>query len=275
MHTIIGTAATHLSYIVPDDKTYRALEAYHWQKAVGQYSKEISHIGSHNMDPLFSVCLLMTVHTFRLETYNPHSSFVFSESPDSLHWLMLQRGLSHLLGLTRRWLPTSMYFDMFMASRKENPLFDDERPGREGLDPAFADICGIDEKSTVETNPYLWPVRMLTPLLSAERSIRSLNMYMNFMGRLTSPFYERLQAKDPPALLILAWWLGLVDSVHFWWMETRIKSECAAICMYLEYSDDPRVLALLEFPAEVGGYLLRHVQDRMTLVGLNCGSEPF
>lgn len=275
MHTIIGTAATHLSYIVPDDKTYRALEAYHWQKAVGQYSKEISHIGSHNMDPLFSVCLLMTVHTFRLETYNPHSSFVFSESPDSLHWLMLQRGLSHLIGLTRRWLPTSMYFDMFMASRKENPLFDDERPGREGLDPAFADICGIDEKSTVETNPYLWPVRMLTPLLSVERSIRSLNMYMNFMGRLTSPFYERLQAKDPPALLILAWWLGLVDSVHFWWMETRIKSECAAICMYLEYSDDPRVLALLEFPAEVGGYLLRHVQDRMTLVGLNCGSEPF
>ncbi|KAI9039039.1 Zn(II)2Cys6 transcription factor [Aspergillus affinis] len=269
MHGIIGIATTHLCHILPDKSAYTAVEAYHWQKAINQYSQEISHVGSHNMDPLFSACFLMTVHSFRLETYNPHNSFVFSDNPNALNWLLLQSGLRHLLGLSRRWLATSIYFDMFMTSRNENPLFDDHRTGREGLDPAFADLCDINETDTEETNPYHWPVRMLTPLLSAERSTRSFSKYMNFVGRLTGPFYDRVLAKDPPALLILAWWLGMVDSAHFWWMETRIKSECAAICMYLEYSDDPRVLVLLEFPAQVSGYLLRHVQERMMMVKLN------
>ncbi|RHZ70911.1 hypothetical protein CDV55_107449 [Aspergillus turcosus] len=263
MHTIIAVATSHLRYAVPDKTTYKLAEAYHWQQAISQYSKELARaVGPHNMDALFSTCLLMTVNAFLLDEYNPRSSFVFSDDPKALNWLTLQGGLRHLLGLTRPWLCISMWWEVFMASHHETEAFDDPRPGRVGLHPELADLCGIDDETTEESNPYLAPVRMLSLLLPAERSIKSFSKYTNFMGRLLPSFWAQLAKKDPPALIILSWWLAMLDSAKCWWAETRVRSECAAICMYLENSEDPRVLQLLEFPAEVCGYLLRHVQER-------------
>lgn len=264
MHSIIGAATSHLRRIYPEDPSYTMVEAYHWQRAIKQYSEEIStSVGPHNMDPLYSACLLMTIHSFGLEEYNPRSSFVFSDDPDALNWLMLQSGLRHLLELTVPWLTQSIWWGVFKQSREGNPLYDDHRPGRVDLHPGLADICGIDDTTTEETNPYHWPLRMLTPLLSLERNSKTFTQYTNFMGRLLPDFYEQLLKKDPPALIILSWWLSLVLSVDVWWMETRAKSECVAICMYLEESRDPRILRLLEFPAETCGYLLKHVQEQI------------
>ncbi|KAF5863055.1 hypothetical protein ETB97_010863 [Aspergillus alliaceus] len=264
MHSIIGAATSHLRRIYPEDPSYTMVEAYHWQRAIKQYSEEIStSVGPHNMDPLYSACLLMTIHSFGLEEYNPRSSFVFSDDPDALNWLMLQSGLRHLLELTVPWLTQSIWWGVFKQSREGNPLYDDHRPGRVGLHPGLADICGIDDTTTEETNPYHWPLRMLTPLLSLERNSKTFTQYTNFMGRLLPDFYEQLLKKDPPALIILSWWLSLVLAVDVWWMETRAKSECVAICMYLEESRDPRILRLLEFPAETCGYLLKHVQEQI------------
>ncbi|KAF7590470.1 hypothetical protein BBP40_002815 [Aspergillus hancockii] len=261
MHTIIGAATSHLRRIYPEDSSYTMVEAYHWQKAIKQYSHEISTaVGPHNMDSLYSACLMMTIHSFGLEIYNPRSSFVFSDDPEALNWLMLQSGLRHLLELTIPWVTQSIWWDVFKQSREGNPLYDDHRPGRIDLHPGLADICGIDDMTTEETNPYHWPLRMLTPLLTLERSIKTFTHYTNFMGRLLPDFYGKLLQKDPPALIILSWWLSLVLSVDVWWMETRAKSECVAICMYLEESDEPRILKLLEFPAQTCGYLLKHVQ---------------
>ncbi|KAE8138329.1 hypothetical protein BDV38DRAFT_244319 [Aspergillus pseudotamarii] len=264
MHAIIGAATSHLRRIYPEDNTYTMVEAYHWQKAIKQYSEEISTaVGPHNMDPLYSACLLMTIHSFSLEEYNPRSSFVFSDDPESLNWLMLQSGLRHLLQLTVPWMTQSMWWDVFRRSREGNPLYDDHRPGRVDLHPELADICGIDDTTTEETNPYHWPLRMLTPLLSLERSMKTFTHYTNYMGRLLPEYYDQLLKKDPPALIILSWWLALIVDFDVWWMDTRAKSECVAICMYLEESDDPRILSLLEFPAQVCGYLLKHVQERI------------
>ncbi|KAH2004328.1 hypothetical protein KXV80_004227 [Aspergillus fumigatus] len=263
MHTIIAVATSHLRYVVPDNTAYKMAEAYHWQQAISQYSKELGcAVGPHNMDALFSTCLLMTVHAFQLEEYNPRKSFVFSNDPQALSWLTLQGGLRHLLGLTKPWLCISMWWDVFMATRQESRTFEDPPPGREGLHPELADICGIDDTTTEESNPYLAPLRMLSLLLPAERSIKSFSKYTTFMGRLLPSFWAQLAEKDPPALIILSWWLAMLDSCRCWWAETRVHSECAAICMYLEDSEDPRILRLLEFPAEVCGYLLRHVQQR-------------
>ncbi|KAL4891729.1 hypothetical protein BDV59DRAFT_63035 [Aspergillus ambiguus] len=265
MHGIIATAASHLRHTVPNNTHYKMLEAHHWQQSISQYSKEISAgVGPHNMDPLFSNCMLMTAHSFNLETYNPRSSFIFTNDPESLNWLFLQSGLRHLLGFARPWLYSSMWWEMFKQPRQENPLFDDHRPGRDGLHPLLADICGIEDTTTEEENPYLWPLRMLTPLLSLERSIRSLMHYSNFMGRLLPDYLEKLRQKDPPALVILSWWLALMSSTDLWWLQNRVQSECTAICMFLEDSNDPRILELLEFPAQACGYLLPHVQEQIS-----------
>ena len=256
----------HLCHIVPDNSAYKVTEAYHWREAISQYSNEIStRVGLHNMDALFSSCILMTFNSFSLEEFNPRSSFVFSDRPESLNWLVLQSGLRHLLYMTRPWLSQSIWFEMFMSGRGDERTYEDNRPGRVDLDPDMADLCGIDESTTEETNPYHWPLRMLTNLLPLERTYSSFPKYTNFMGRLLPEYYEKLLQKDPPALIILSWWLALMNSIPMWWMETRVKSECVAICMFLEDSEDPLVLKLLEFPAESCGYLLRHVQERNSL----------
>ncbi|CAP94784.1 Pc18g05600 [Penicillium rubens Wisconsin 54-1255] len=162
------------------------------------------------MDKLYSVCLMISMHSFIQETFNPHASFVFTTDPTALTWLRLQGGLRYLLARTHRWLPQSMWWTIFMESRDPSMDFEDKRPGRVGLDPDLADLCGITEDSTVEGN---------------------------------GPFYECLLRKEPAALVLLAWWLGLMCYVEQWWVETR-------------------------FPALCCGYLLRHEQERARVLEL-------
>ncbi|KAL6236289.1 hypothetical protein BDW75DRAFT_115541 [Aspergillus navahoensis] len=270
MHSLIGVAIAHLRSVLPDDDSnYALLEAHHWQRAIRQYNAELqSSIGPQNMDALFSACLLITVNSFELDSYNPLQSFVFSPNPaESLNWLFVQSGLRHLLGRTVPWLRKSMWWEMFMGSR--NDLFDNERTGREGLHPDLANLCGITESTSTENNPYFWPLWMLTPLLELEPSLTTSSRITTFMGRLLPDYYQRLIAKDPPALVILSWWLALMIGVDLWWVNTRARSECAAICMYLEgTSSDPLVLRLLGFPAQACGYLFQHVQADISWLGV-------
>lgn len=266
MHGLIGVATSHLCGVLPNNSSYRVAESYHWQKAIQKYTKEVSSgLTKENMDPLYSACLLLTIHGFRLEEFSPRSSFVFSNNPEDLNWLRLQGGLRYLLERTQQWMPDSMWWAFFMQSRYETVNYEDDRPGRVDLDPGFADLCRIDETATVENNPYLWPLRMLTNLLTLESTKENHRKYYNWMGRLETEYYDCLLQKDPPALILLAWWLALMSVVEEWWIETRIRSECTAICMKLEDSQDPLVLRMLEYPAQSCGYLLRHVQERNVL----------
>src|SRR5712664_2029816 len=182
-------------------------EAYHWQQAIDLYSKEIgSGVGKHNMDALFSTSMLIGVLSFSVDEFNPANSWVFSDAPDGLHWLSLQSGLRYLIEQTNPWLYQSIWFDCFKKSYDENVDFHDERPGRVDLHTGLADLCEIDDTTTVESNPYHWPLRMLSNMLHLERSPKNFPKFVHFMGRLLPDYLELLQRKDPRALLILGWW---------------------------------------------------------------------
>ncbi|KAJ5820257.1 hypothetical protein N7474_005848 [Penicillium riverlandense] len=259
MHAVIGAATTHLCRVVPNNSSYRVAEAYHWQKSIELYSKDLEIVAEHNMDKLYSTCFILTIRSFMQESFNPRESFIFSKDPVKLNWLLVQGGLRHLLERTSHWLPQSLWYTTFMNARDPWIKYDDDRPGRVDLNPDLADLCGIESTTTLESNPYLWPLRLLSNLLPLERGTNNFRQYCNFMTRLNLGFLERLLEKDPPALIILAWWLALMDSADVWWVETRVRSECIAICMWLEESNNSLVLRLLEFPARQCGYSLRHV----------------
>ncbi|KAI3152096.1 transcriptional regulator family: Fungal Specific TF [Penicillium roqueforti] len=174
MHAIIAAATTHLCTLLPDNKDYRLAEAYHWQQTINQYSTEVSKtITRANMDKLYSTCMIVSMHSFHQETFNPRTSFVFTTDPTALTWLRIQAGMRYLLERTGHWLPQSMWWTVFMESRDASLDFEDKRPGRVGLDPDLADLCGIVEETTVEENPCLWPLRMLMGLLPFERTTES------------------------------------------------------------------------------------------------------
>ena len=148
-----------------------------------------------------------------------------------------------------------------MESDDEHHTFDNHAPGREGLHPGLANLCGIGETTTENDNPYHWPLRMLGSMLKLDLTREYPFKLTSFIPRLSSEFTSLLLQKDPKALIVLSYWLGKICSIDHIWFPSRFTSECIAICMYLENSDDSRILKLLEFPAECCGYLLRHVRE--------------
>ncbi|PLB39130.1 Zn(II)2Cys6 transcription factor domain-containing protein [Aspergillus candidus] len=271
MHAVLATSLSHLLHLTPASSptrtTYTMLESHHWQRSISQYARELSHGASpKNMDALFSTCLLLTSHTFMLDPSSSSNdprktSFIYTidSNPHALSWLTMQSGLRHLLSLTSSYLPQSIWFTTFMSTRSDNAFFEDHRPGPIDLHPDLAALCNIvSEDDTESNNPYVWPLRMLTPLLELERSPRSFHHYCNFMGRLMPDFYECLGRREVPALVILAWWMALMMGAagDVWWLGGRLRSELGAVCMFLEGSRDGRVRRLLGVPARACGYVL-------------------
>ncbi|KAK2752596.1 hypothetical protein FQN55_006709 [Onygenales sp. PD_40] len=262
MHAILGVATTNLRRLLKWDPSYSIAERYHWQRAITLYQRELATpIGVHNMDGLMSTCMLMGVLSFASEDYHPEKSWLFSDDPTALNWLLLQCGLRYLLGFTAPHLQESIWFKVFMESDDDKHTYDDHRPGAEGLHPGLAELCGIEDDTTEETNPYHWPLRMLSPLLPLPPTREHFGKITSFMGRLLPDYTALLQKKDPRAVLILGYWLGKKCQENHWWMHPRVHSECIAVCMFLEDSEDPRILRLLEYPAENCGYLLKHVRE--------------
>ncbi|PLN84590.1 hypothetical protein BDW42DRAFT_199367 [Aspergillus taichungensis] len=274
MHAVLATSLSHLLHLTPTTSptrtTYTILESTHWQRSISQYSRELSHgATAQNMDALFSTCLLLTSHTFMLppSPSNPNpdpktTSFIYTidTNPQALNWLTMQSGLRHLLTLAKPYLPQSIWFQTFMSTRSANAFFEDHRPGPVDLHPGLAALCNIvSEDDTESNNPYVWPLRMLTPLLALERSPRSFHHYCNFMGRLMPEFYERLRKRCVPALVVLAWWMALMLAAagEVWWLGPRLRAELLAVCMFLEGTTDERVRRLLGFPARACGYRLK------------------
>lgn len=262
MYTILGVGILHLNRLSPSKERTFA-ETYFWQHAIHLYQVALAApLREENVDALLSSCMLMGVMTICPEHFDPSDSWVLTGKPEAMNWLCLQSGLRCILQLASPYIPRSIWAKAFAGlNKEERRLFDQEhQQGRDGLDPDLADLCEIDDSTTERDNIYYAPLCMLTNLMTLERNGPNSAHCTTFMGRLECDFLALLRERDVPALLILARWMGLMCSLSEWqpWIEGRIRSECIAICMFLEHSTDPRVLQLLRFPAESCGYLIRH-----------------
>lgn len=261
MYTILAVGMLHLNRASPS-KERSIAESYFWQHALQHYQKALSSkISKENVDALLSSCMLMSVMTVCPENFQPTDSWVLTNKPEAMNWLCLQSGLRCILTLASPYIPSSIWAAAFAGiGKEEDEIFDNPQQGREGLDPDLADLCGIDDYTTENTNIYYSPLRILTPLLKLERDAPNSGHCTSFMGRLECDFVNLLRERDPPALIILAHWMGLMCCLSQWqpWIEGRIRGECVAICMFLEHSNDPRILRLLQFPAEACGYKLHN-----------------
>ncbi|EEP77927.1 predicted protein [Uncinocarpus reesii 1704] len=257
MHAVFGIASTFSFH----EKSHKVAEAYHWHNAIKLYKKEIEGpIGFHNMDALMSTCMLMGILSFSEPKYDPLDSWVFTSKPTDLNWLLVQSGLRYLIESTIPWLPQSIWWKFFMESDDRDKTFDDHRPGRVGLDPELADLCEIGSTTTEDDNPYLWPLRLITPLLSLPMVREHFSKFNSFMGRLEPDYVQLLHQKDPRACLIMAIWMGKMCEQTAWFIYPRMQAECTALCMFLENSEDPRILKQLERPASACGYTLHHTR---------------
>ncbi|KAJ5672924.1 hypothetical protein N7507_002051 [Penicillium longicatenatum] len=251
MYTILGVGMLHYNRYSPN-KDRSVAESYLWQHAIKLYQKALSSkIQPENVDALLSTCMLMGVMTICPEKFEPADSHELAR--------ITKRTENH----SDACISVSIYQYLGGAFKAVDETGDkifkqDEAKGREGLDPLLADLCGVDEESSGSTSVYYDPLSYLCSLRKLEFTGPNAAHCASFMGRLECDFLALLRKRDPPALMILAHWMGHMCLLSEWqpWIEGRIRKECVAICMFLEYSTDPRILLLLRFPAEACGYRL-------------------
>jgi hypothetical protein len=267
MHATLAFAAAHLKHLLPFSANpieYRQnalAEAYHWQRASHLFRKELNSplgLGFHNMDPILTASMHLARQSFLLDdgALEFPKSFVKvppEQTASAVHWFTVQSGIKSLLIAFQPYIRQSIWFPVFRESDDNRGTFFDERPGAEGLTPALAEFCGITETSTIANNPYHAPLRLLAPLLQLEAGIQTFTKLITFMGRMDARFHGLLIKKDTRALLLFSYWLALISKVDQWWIVGRAKHECVAICRFLRNDPDPRLRALLEFPANTCG----------------------
>ncbi|KAL3470284.1 hypothetical protein BJX99DRAFT_264342 [Aspergillus californicus] len=262
LYTILGCGILHMNRMSPGIESRELAEAYFWQQAQGLYSQALNcNVSEKNVDALLSACMLMGVTSIIPPKFEIQDSWIFTGRSSDLNWLAIQGGLNTILQVADKYIAGSIWGTAFGQSTKiETILFKYEvKQGREGLHPALADLCEINESTTEETSPYYFPLKILSPLLELEANAENASHCTTWMGRINAAFVNLCRQKDTKALVILAYWMGLMCSLSQWqpWVEGRVRRECIAVCIYLESIADPVIYPFLKFPASAAGYTLQ------------------
>lgn len=260
MHMTLAVSCAHLKRLVPLDRNaglhqrYALAEALHWQEGLQLYRKAITG-SEHDFDGTITATFLSIIFTFALDDDIPQDSFVVDAPEKLMHAvnpLAATGGFRVLRDVLGDRMMDSIWRTVLRDSDDENGTFSTDSPGIAGLPAAFVDLCELGESSTSINNKYHTIVRLLTPLLRLELRIHNFTKLISFSGRTWPHFKPLLFRKDPRALLLISYWFALMRQVDQWWIATRAKTECFAIVNYLCQLGDPKIAALLPFPASLG-----------------------
>lgn len=253
MHSMFAVSALHLNHVGKQE--YRRDGLTHLQVALPKFRESIADVQRDAISPqqsphiLYSA-MLITLYYFCIDNKSPHASWVFSSSPARLDWLAAQQGLAPLFGATKK-----HHTDSFMT-----PVFklvEGNYAADCGLPPALLDLCDYTATATqdqLKHNPYVPPLQQLNALMPLERNIPNLLKYLRFMASFDKRFFDLIKINDPRALLIMGYGFALMCNIELWWTQPRAQRDCWAICSYLDQLRDPRIRALLGFPARACGY---------------------
>ena len=256
-HAILAYTSHHLQYLQPTQQRFKQSATYYRQRGLELYRKELNgSITLHNMDAVFGACMIFAVLAYAADDIGPEKSFVFSEEPGAINWLSVQAGFLTLKTMRdiQPYLSSSIWGPLFRES-DEQGLFYDTRTGAEGLPETFVELCGIDESSTDDNNPYHAALRLCMSIMHIKVNMQMFTKFISFPGRMRLEFFNIVRERDPVALLIVSYWLSRMCGIDQWWCIPRVKNECLAICAYLDGWPDARIQDLLEVPIRACGYV--------------------
>jgi len=123
----------------------------------------------------------------------------------------------------------------------------------------LAQFCKIDTPTqhddTKGADIYYGALAVLTTLRPVRCDASTMMQFLSFFGCMHPSFGRLLQAKDPAAMLLLAFWYAKVSHYKQWWLWRRANGECQSICMFLSWhhANDERVGRLVRD--------VRHIYD--------------
>lgn len=267
MHMTIAVSSGHQRRLLGASSPLQKLRALqfeemsHWQTGLQIFQSELSRQNlvaeSERMDfdSMVAAMFLTIVFTLSMQDWDGDGSLAARKNDFMQHIVIPMSstgGFRALQAIETTPSETSLWVSLLYLADDANGSFTSRTQGTEGLPPVFVHLCELDEQSSSDTNPYHAILRHLTPLLQMQPIPRNFIKLFAFGGRLTSTFRPLVAEKDPRGLLLLAWWLALLRQVDEWWVRAWARSACNSIVDFLSSAPDPRIQALLVFPATFG-----------------------
>ncbi|KAK5449587.1 hypothetical protein LTS15_008662 [Exophiala xenobiotica] len=224
-------------------------ENYHMSQGIKGVQTRLSRpIRPEDRDALFISASLLGVMTFfAMEAKS--IEHVWPLADGDLSWVNLSDGKKTIWRATnplRRdsvWRPMAeMYEHDFMSSEK----------GPGCVLSVFDHLCSERDGSIAAlANPYHKSAQYLISLLGLELTDSTWIRFLAFICQVDPPWKELLAAKDPWALLMLAYWFMKICR-GAWWASTRAIVQGQAICVYLEryHADDALLQMAIPLPKQ-------------------------
>ena len=236
MHIILTITATHDRYlsITPESAKRSMVEAYHWSKGAALLNQKLSNpILPQDRDALWATAAMLGIASVTsIEASNPREAWPLKTyDPNDLDWLDMSQGKDAIWKVTDPLRPDSIFHAMALEYRVLN---DTPRLCEiEEIPKELVRLCGLDEVSGLQQNPYYLAVSMLVQLRGVRCTQASMTIFLRFAKYMEPAFRNLLHKKDICALLILANWYAPMRQ-SLWWIARRAQLECRAICLYLE-----------------------------------------
>ena len=263
MHVVLAMGLAHLRRLAPlsgPRATQRRLvgaETFHWHAALQAYRSRLAADGAFkdDFDSMVATTFLTILYTFALDddiAVDALGTNATAAWTHALEPLAAASGFRALNCVNTMNMPGSVWTPVVSETDNEDHTFTSKAPGIDSLPAAFIDLCDLSPESTEANNPYHSIVRHLTPLLALKPGLANMTTLFAFVGRTWRVLRPLLLQRDCRALLLVSWWLALLHQVDQWWVATRARSECAALVAFLSASSNPKIQALLVYPASFG-----------------------
>jgi hypothetical protein len=219
-------------------------ESYHWAMSARLFNYEISQKSrTYDRDAIWMAAALMNwVVLYAVETQNPEEVWPLSPTISDIPWFPIQKGMRALWDLAGPDRANSLFFKP--ANEKDERCLGLPAPksGIEGIPKPFVELCGLNESSNPENNPYHTPVRALATLVNNPSAHPLSLKFLGFVNTIDEEFEAMLRQKDPRSLFLLSIWYSLVPK-SAWWISLRASLERRAISIYLDryYARDPLI----------------------------------
>lgn len=222
-------------------------EEFHWYQGAALFRDVLSRpVADEDRDALWATAALLGAASFyRIDATTPEEAWPLNPKQD-LRWLGLSDGKKAVWKIAQIHRPESAFKDLQQHSNM-------------GVEFDWTLLPPHFEKAGIDKMPYRNAAAAIANLLEHECNHGTVIRFLAFISQVQPEYRQLLDAKDPRAMLILAYWYAKVCNYNQWWINRRANLELRGICIYLEryHSQDEELMKLLEYPKMMIGLIQR------------------
>ncbi|KAI0521012.1 hypothetical protein F5B22DRAFT_34148 [Xylaria bambusicola] len=208
-------------------------ECYHCSRSTVLFHSRLREsIETKDKDPIWGTAAALAMLSFSSPNAcaAQESWPLKPSSPADLEWLRMIKGKMSLWRIVNPLRVDSLFRVMAPTYAHMHSPFPDK--GIAHIPNALADVCHLDDSSTIDNNPYFETSHAVSHIYGLPDSQVSTGHTHLFTRSVKGCFQSLLKEKDPVALLLLYLWYRKAGR-SIWWIELRARIECPSICFYL------------------------------------------